>query len=46
MDDPVREAGDGGVAAVHNAGVVPVAVRFGRRGCPVAAGEFFGAASR
>ena len=39
MDDAVRDAGDGGVAATHNAGVVPVAVGSGRRGCPATAGE-------
>ncbi len=32
-------AGDGDVAAIHNAGVVPGAVGFGRRGCPATAGE-------
>jgi hypothetical protein len=26
MDDAVRDSGDGEVAAIHNAGVVPVAV--------------------
>ena len=39
MDDAVRDAGDGDVAATHNAGVVPVAVGFGRGGRPATAGE-------